>query len=50
MTGKRQPTARDIRALVAFLPKLYGDDSPPAVKWATGEKAASAFATAGGGP
>ena len=32
----RQPTPRDIRALVDFLPRLYGDGTPPpVVRWFT---------------
>ena len=36
MTTKRQPTPRDTRALVDFLPKLYGDGTPPPItRWST---------------
>ena len=36
MTTERQPTAQDIRALVHFLPKLYGDGArPPIARWTT---------------
>ena len=34
----RQPDAQDIEALVAFLPRLYGDDAPPLVRWIEEEK------------
>ena len=34
MTRIRQPTPRDIRALVDFLPRLYGDGTaPPVMRW-----------------
>lgn len=33
MAAQRQPDAQDIEALVAFLPRLYGDDAPPLVRW-----------------
>ena len=36
---KRQPDARDIRELVAFLPRLYGDERRPVAEWVRGRKA-----------
>ena len=38
VTTERQPTARHIRALLAFLPKLYADGEPPVLRWAAGAK------------
>ena len=35
---QRQPDAQDIEALVAFLPRLNGDDAPPLVRWKEAEK------------
>ena len=34
MTTEREPSARDIQALIEFLPKLYGEGAPPpVVRW-----------------
>ena len=39
MTTERQPTRRDIQALVDFLRRLYGDGTPPPViRWITKTK------------
>ncbi len=38
MATQRQPDAQDIEALVAFLPRLYGDDAPPLVLWKEAEE------------
>ena len=36
MTTEREPSARDIQALVEFLPKLYGEGAPtPITRWIT---------------
>lgn len=36
MTMEREPSARDIKALVEYLPKLYGEDAPqPIARWIT---------------
>ena len=36
MRTEREPSARDIRILVEFLPKLYGEGTPPPVmRWNT---------------
>ena len=31
--AERQPTAQDIRELVAFLPRLYGETAAPSAQW-----------------
>lgn len=38
MTKSRQPTAKDIQELVAFLPKLYDDGFEPIAAWVGGGK------------
>ena len=38
MATHRQPDAQDIETLVAFLPRLYGDDAPPLVRWKEAER------------
>ena len=38
MTRTRQPTARDVEALLAFLPRLYADGFRPVANWSGGEK------------
>ena len=36
MAGVRQPPLRDMRALVAFLPRLHGDGTRlPVARWST---------------
>ena len=36
MTTEREPSMRDIQALVAYLPELYGEGAPrPVVRWIT---------------
>ena len=35
MTRKRNPTAREIRELVSFLPKLYSEGMTPIKEWRT---------------
>lgn len=36
MTMEREPSTREIKALVEYLPKLYGEDAPqPIVRWIT---------------
>ena len=36
MTREREPSARDLQALVAYLPKLYGEGAPqPVARWIT---------------
>ena len=34
----RQPDAEDIHKLVAFLPRLYGDEERPLARWVGGGK------------
>ena len=35
---EHQPTAQDIRELVAFLPRLYGKGAPPPARWPESEE------------
>ena len=36
METERQPDARDIRELVAFLPRLHGEGKRPLARWKGG--------------
>lgn len=38
MATQRQPDAGDIRELVAFLPRLYGDEKPTPARWHESQK------------